>query len=59
MNAFKIIVFLSLQSLLLRIECGTSFRRSRQPRLGTLGRIIHGKQSAKGAWPWQVCTIYR
>nr|CAI5869842.1 unnamed protein product [Callosobruchus analis] len=36
------------------IECGRSFRRSRQPRSGFVGRIIHGKQSSRGAWPWQV-----
>ncbi|XP_018319314.1 chymotrypsin-C-like [Agrilus planipennis] len=35
-------------------ECGRSVRRSRQPRYGSLGRIIHGKQSVRGAWPWQV-----
>ncbi|KAB0800230.1 hypothetical protein PPYR_05970 [Photinus pyralis] len=35
-------------------ECGTSVRRSRQPRVGSLGRIIRGKQSVRGAWPWQV-----
>lgn len=34
-------------------ECGTSIRRSRQPR-GFSGRIINGRQSARGAWPWQV-----
>jgi len=45
------IVFASISSAQ---ECGTSFRRSRQPRAGFLGRIINGKQSAKGAWPWQV-----
>nr|CAH7745011.1 unnamed protein product [Callosobruchus chinensis] len=35
-------------------ECGRSFRRSRQPRSGFVGRIIHGRQSSRGAWPWQV-----
>lgn len=35
-------------------DCGTSVRRSRQPRVGALGRIIHGRQSVRGAWPWQV-----
>ncbi|KAJ3640209.1 hypothetical protein Zmor_003523 [Zophobas morio] len=35
-------------------DCGRSVRRSRQPRVGALGRIIHGKQSVRGAWPWQV-----
>ncbi|XP_060526558.1 transmembrane protease serine 9 isoform X2 [Cylas formicarius] len=35
-------------------ECGRSFRRSRQPRYGSVGRIVHGKQSVRGAWPWQV-----
>ncbi|KAG5899427.1 hypothetical protein JTB14_033619 [Gonioctena quinquepunctata] len=35
-------------------DCGRTLRRSRQPRVGVLGRIIHGKQSARGAWPWQV-----
>ncbi|XP_044743820.1 proproteinase E-like [Chrysoperla carnea] len=46
-------------------ECGRSMRRSRQPRwydnfyddsanaVGS-GRIISGRQSVKGAWPWQV-----
>ncbi|KAJ8978406.1 hypothetical protein NQ317_008481, partial [Molorchus minor] len=34
--------------------CGKSVRRSRQPRIGNIGRIIHGKQSIRGAWPWQV-----
>lgn len=38
-------------------ECGTSVRRSRQPRGGSLGRIIHGKLSVRGAWPWQVITL--
>ncbi|KAL3280400.1 hypothetical protein HHI36_017884 [Cryptolaemus montrouzieri] len=36
------------------VDCGRSVRRSRQPRVGALGRIIHGKQSVRGAWPWQV-----
>lgn len=36
-------------------DCGTSVRRSRQPRADdALGRIIHGRQSVRGAWPWQV-----
>lgn len=46
-------------------DCGRSIRRSRQPRIqeneegnddeeGYLGRIINGKQSVRGAWPWQV-----
>lgn len=49
-------------------ECGRSMRRSRQPRwydnfyddtantVGS-GRIISGRQSVKGAWPWQVIII--
>lgn len=42
-------------------ECGVSgaFNR-RQPRnLSSLehGRIINGKESPKGAWPWQVSTL--
>ncbi|GJQ73915.1 hypothetical protein Trydic_g18849 [Trypoxylus dichotomus] len=38
-------------------ECGSSVRRSRQPRTSSsasVGRIINGKQSPRGAWPWQV-----
>ncbi|XP_072397547.1 trypsin-1-like [Diabrotica undecimpunctata] len=38
----------------LRQECGRSVRRSRQPRTEVLGRIINGKQSIRGSWPWQV-----
>lgn len=42
-------------------ECGVSgaFNR-RQPRnLSSLehGRIINGKESPKGAWPWQVSML--
>ncbi|CAG9860185.1 unnamed protein product [Phyllotreta striolata] len=39
---------------LIKQDCGRSVRRSRQPRAGMLGRIIQGKQSKRGAWPWQV-----
>lgn len=49
MVQFRVTVVLAQQE-----ECGRSFRRSRQPRAGSVGRIINGKQSVKGAWPWQV-----
>ncbi|KAK6631149.1 hypothetical protein RUM43_014245 [Polyplax serrata] len=38
-------------------DCGRSFVGHRQPRNTTYvseGRIINGKKSAQGAWPWQV-----
>lgn len=39
---------------ILYAECGSSVRRSRQPRASAMGRIINGRQSPRGAWPWQV-----
>ncbi|KAI4459909.1 transmembrane protease serine [Holotrichia oblita] len=40
------------------VECGRSVRRSRQPRTSTgsasTGRIINGRRSPRGAWPWQL-----
>ena len=39
------------------LDCGRSFVGHRQPRNWTElyeGRIINGKKSLKGAWPWQV-----
>ncbi|XP_019871030.1 trypsin-1 isoform X2 [Aethina tumida] len=50
----SVIVFFLIFSISLTQDCGRSVRRSRQPRYGSLGRIIHGKQSVRGAWPWQV-----
>ncbi|XP_066142316.1 trypsin-1 [Euwallacea fornicatus] len=46
---FRVAVLVAQQE-----DCGRSFRRSRQPRADSVGRIINGKQSVKGAWPWQV-----
>ncbi|XP_045460795.1 chymotrypsinogen B-like [Harmonia axyridis] len=51
-----IFILLVIQETILSTQqdCGRSVRRSRQPRVGSLGRIIQGKQSVRGAWPWQV-----
>ncbi|KAJ3628034.1 hypothetical protein MTP99_015360 [Tenebrio molitor] len=51
---FLLVLLLVCGSMSAPQDCGRSFRRSRQPRVGALGRIIHGKQSVRGAWPWQV-----
>ncbi|XP_022909353.1 chymotrypsin-like elastase family member 2A [Onthophagus taurus] len=56
LNVLSIVIVVFSMSTAQVLECGRNVRRSRQPRQTTLGhgRIINGKRSVRGAWPWQV-----